>query len=89
MSIDLRFRISLFNTATFLIMLKHEEDDMDLENKKTLFNLHSIENISDNDNKITSHKKKVFNGNYKINQGFIDLISAYFYVEKKVLNKTK
>jgi len=86
---DLRFKISLFNTATFVIMLKHEEDDMDLENKKILFNLHSMENISDNANKIISHKKEAFNGDYKMNQGFIDLISAYFYVENKVLNKTK
>ena len=89
MSMDLRFRISLFNTAMFLIMLKYEEDNMDLENIKILFNLHSMENVSIKANQIISHKKEVFNGKYKMNQGFIDLISAYFYVENKVLNKNK
>jgi hypothetical protein len=89
MNADLIFRISLFNTAIALIMLKLEIEDKDLENKKILFNLHSIENIIDNTDKITSHKKEVFNGNYKMNQGFNDLISAYFYVENKVLNKNK
>ncbi len=70
-------------------MLKLEIEDRDLENKKILLNLHSIENIIDNTDKITFHKKEVFTGNYKMNQGFNDLISAYFYVENKVLNKNK
>ena len=83
------FRMSLFNGAITLIMLKHEKDNMDLENKKILFNIHSIENVIDNADKIISHKKEVFNCNYKMNQGFIDLMSAYFYVENKVLNKNK
>ena len=89
MNAELIFIISLFNTAIALIMLKLEIEDKDLENKKILFNLHSIENIIDNADKISSHKKEVFNGNYNMNQGFNDLISAYFYVENKVLNKNK
>jgi ABC-type cobalamin/Fe3+-siderophores transport system ATPase subunit len=70
-------------------MLKLEIDDKDLANKKILFNLHSIENDIDYTDKIIFHKKEVFNSNDKMNQGFIDLISAYFYVENKVLNKNK
>ena len=70
-------------------MLKLEIEDKDLENNKILFNLHSIEKIIDNTDKITSHKKEVFSGNYTMNQGFIDLVSAYFYVENKVLNIKK
>ena len=70
-------------------MLKLEIKDRNLENNKILLNLHSIENIIDNPDKKTFHKKGVFNGNYKMNQGFNDLIAAYFYVENKVLNKNK
>jgi hypothetical protein len=70
-------------------MLKHEEDDIDLENKKTLFNLHCIENVNHISDEDRPYKKEVFNDKPKMNQGFIDLISAYCYVENKVLNKNK
>ncbi len=70
-------------------MLKLEIKDRNLETKRILFNLHSIENIIDNAPEIISHKKEVFNGNYKMNQDFNDLISAYLYVENKVLNNNK
>ena len=70
-------------------MLKLEIKDRNLETKKIMFNLHSIENIINNAPEIISHKKEVFNGNHKMNQGFNDLISAYLYVENKVLNNNK
>jgi hypothetical protein len=65
-------------------MLKHKEMNMDSENRKILVNLDSIENVNEHAN-----KKEEFNDNYKMNQGFIDLISAYYYVENNVLNKNK
>lgn len=70
-------------------MLKLEIKDRNLETKKIMFNLHSIENIINNPPEVISHKKEVFKGNHKMNQGFNDLISAYLYVENKVLNNNK
>ncbi len=70
-------------------MLKLEIEDRDLETERILFNINSIENIIDKTDEVISHKKEVFNGNYKMNQGFNDLISAYLYVENKVLNNKK
>ena len=89
MSADLIFRISIFNAELALIMLKHETAGRDLANKKISFDLYSMENDIGYTDKITSHKKEGFNSDGKMNQGFIDLISAYFYVENKVLNKNK
>jgi hypothetical protein len=65
-------------------MLKHKEMNMDSENIQILINLDSIENVNER-----ATKKEEFNDNYKMNQGFIDLISAYYYVENNVLNKNK
>ncbi len=89
MSADLIFRISLFNAELAWIMLKHETAGRDLANKKISFDLYSMENDIGYTDKIIPHKKEGFNSDGKMNQSFIDLISAYFYVENKVLNKNK